>query len=100
MHRPKVTMLYTAGKNTTLSDQLTAGLLPQPSLQAGSLLAAQQYLTQFAQQVSPKTVPGEAFALLGLNRLGSSSVMREQAGLYLETSLAGVSGTLLLETSF
>lgn len=31
MQRPKVTMLYTQGQNTTLSDKLAQGLLPKPA---------------------------------------------------------------------
>jgi len=84
-------MLYTPGLNATFSDQLSAGLLQQPVMKASTLLAAEQYIASSAKNMSA-TVPGEAFAMLGLNRLGSSSVMLQQAGLYLETALAGVGG--------
>lgn len=90
IQRPKVTMLYTQGQNATLSDKLAQGLLPKPVLQASTLLAAQVYLEQHAQQIPGPSIPGEAFALLGLNRLGSSSVMQEAAGLYLEAAVAPV----------
>lgn len=90
MHRPKVTMLYAPGPNATLSDQLSAGLLPKPDVQASTLLAAQQYLTELSEQLPNITVPGEAFALLGAKRLGSSSAMLGAAGLYLETAFAPV----------
>jgi hypothetical protein len=92
IHRPKVTMLYTRGSNATLSEQLTSGLLQPPAVQASTLLAAQQYLTEFtALQMPATTIPGELFALLGLQRLGTSSIVTEAAGLYLETALASVS---------
>lgn len=65
-------------------------MLPQPVLQASTLLAAQQYLAQFAQEMPSTSIPGEAFALLAMKRLGSSSVMMKAAGLYLEAALAPV----------
>lgn len=86
-------MLYTPGSNATLSEQLTAGLLPQPALQASTILAAQKYLMDFAQNMSGSvTIPGEAFSMLGLKRLGSSSVMSMYTGLYVETALVEVRG--------
>jgi hypothetical protein len=90
INRPKVTLLYSSGQNDTLSQNLAEKLLPQPVLQASTLLAAQQYLSQFAQEMPSTSIPGEAFALLGMKRLGSSSVMMQAAGLYLEAALAPV----------
>lgn len=93
INRPKVTLLCAPAQNDTLSQKLSAGLFPAPSLQASTLLAAQQYLAQYAQQMPTTSVPGEAFALLGMQRLGSSSVMLEAAGLYLESALVPVRNT-------
>lgn len=91
VHRPQATIVYTPGQNPALSDKLSEGLLPKPDLQANTLLAAQEYLTKAVQELSGGlTVPGEALALLGLKRVGSSSVMKEAAGLYLEAALAPV----------
>lgn len=90
INRPKVTLLYASGQNDTLSQNLAEKLLPQPVLQASTLLAAQQYLAQFAQEMPSTSIPGEAFALLAMKRLGSSSVMMKAAGLYLEAALAPV----------
>jgi hypothetical protein len=91
INKPQATILYTPGLNPTLADKLSESLLPKPALQANTLLAAQQYLAKAVQELSGDlTVPGEALALLGLKRLGSSSVMKEAAGLYLEAALAPV----------
>lgn len=91
INRPKVTMLYAPGQDTTLSDQLSNSLLPQPILHADALLAAQEYLEQFVQQMPDgQSMPGEALTLLGLKRLGSSSITRDAAELYIEAALAPV----------
>jgi hypothetical protein len=91
INKPQATILYTPGLDPALTDKLSEGLLPKPVLQANTVLAAQQYLATALQDLAGDlTVRGEALALLGLKRLGSCSVAKEAAGLYLEAALAPV----------
>jgi hypothetical protein len=89
-YRPAAALLVT-GDDPATAANLTAGLLPKPSLRPAGLLSLQRYLEGFSADMGPDggAVPAEFLSLLGL-RLGTSS--RIQAGLYLETALVGVSG--------
>ncbi|WIA37022.1 hypothetical protein OEZ86_014006 [Tetradesmus obliquus] len=87
-YRPAAALLVT-GDDPASSANLSAGLLPPPSLKPAGLLSLQRYLEGFASDMGSDgggAVPAEFLSLLGL-RLGTSS--RIQAGLYLETALAG-----------
>lgn len=59
-YRPDAALLYT-GSNSTAAAALSDGLLLQPSITAGSLLAAQRYLEGFSAGVGSGSavVPGE-----------------------------------------
>lgn len=97
-YKPKAALLFT-GSNATSAAALSAGLLPEPSLNAGNLLSAQRYLERFTAEMGPgaAAVPGACGCVVWLCVVVWGGELRGGAGMFV-CSLWGGGGGLACNT--